>query len=62
MIKYHLKIINSYSWNEVVEADGFSVSDGFYCFYESLISSNKRRTIAQYPIERTIIHKIEYND
>ena len=60
MKKYHLTIIGGTgSWNEIVEAKSFSTttnnssSSGFYSFFDA------DGLVACYPIERTIIFKIE---
>jgi len=63
MNKYHLTVIGaSTSWDVVVEAEYFhtttngSTSSDYYAFYSN------EGLVACYPINRTIISKIERND
>ena len=63
MNKYHLTVIGaSTSWDVVVEAEYFhtttngSTSSDYYAFYSN------GELVACYPINRTIISKIERND
>jgi len=61
MKKYHLRVIGC-DWISSVRADHFhtttngSTSSGFYAFYRD------KELVACYPIERTIIEKIENVD
>lgn len=61
MKKYHIIVLAGWTkWTEVVEASHFhhmtnsSTSSGFYSFY-----NQDKELVACYPIERTIISKIE---
>jgi len=63
MNKYHLTVIGaSTSWDVIVEAEYFhtttngSTSSDYYAFYSN------RELVACYPIKRTIISKIEYDN
>jgi len=60
MKKYHLRIIaGTSSWTEVLVAETFhtttnnSTSSGYYSFFKD------KELVACYPIDRTIITKIE---
>ena len=63
MNKYYLTVIGaSTSWDVIVEAEYFdtttngSTTSGYYAFYSN------RELVACYPINRTIITKIECNN
>ena len=67
MNKYYLTVIGAKtSWDVVVEAEYFhtttngSTSSDYYAFYGNFGGS--RELVACYPINRTIITKIEYNN
>jgi hypothetical protein len=68
MNKYHLVVITGYgsvgdegTASFTVKADDFttSVDDGAYRFYVN--RETFKETVAMYPINRTILHRIEYN-
>ena len=59
MKKYHLIVMSGGCWSHTVEADKLdsttnsSTSGGYYAFYKN------SKLVACYPIDRTIISKIE---
>ena len=62
MNRYHLKIVSiaSLILETVVEADLVGWSEaGLYEFVKT--NNGKREVIAYYPVDKTIIEKIEYN-
>jgi hypothetical protein len=58
--KYHINIAGSSFYEEIICDDATSSSSGFYTFY-NVDSEGSRTDIAYYPIDRTIVTKIEYN-
>jgi hypothetical protein len=60
MKKYHLKVLHSgMSFiRETIKADFYRTSDGGYHFYEKVGQYNEKE-LCVYPIELTIIEKIE---
>jgi len=59
---YHLKIIypGMNSFRDVIESDGFYADKGGYYFYHNCINV-QRKIKYVYPVELTVIERIEYN-
>ena len=63
MNRYHIEVINSsQKIKRGVEADGMAWSDaGLYEFWIYDDKTNSRVGVAYFPVNRTIVEKIEYN-
>lgn len=58
--KYHIGIVGSSYYDEILCHDATSSSSGFYTFFDR-DDDGRKIDVAYYPIANTIIHKIEYN-
>jgi len=61
MKRYHLEVITGgdFGVDYEVEADGFDYNNGCYVFKIEQKSTYMKTIVASYPINRTIITKIE---
>jgi hypothetical protein len=61
MNRYHLEIIHAEQISKrQVDAEGFEITTGVYVFFK-LNKRGERIYEACYPIDRTIVQKIEWN-
>ena len=59
MNRYLLEVIKDGDTKFVIEADGYNRIDGFYEFFDDYDVIKK--VVGSYPIQRTIIYRIDYN-